>query len=281
MRLGRNALYGLVASLLLFSLSMAVQRTFLGHAPEVSEDPGRSASRATSGLVAGVVASAHTNDDEGIDDAASVLARPATRRPGPELWRDNAPAADPAPSVGSATAQSASDPRGWSNPVSALSSLLPRGVGGTAGAPPAVAPNTAGSSNPSAVREIFFSDSEATACQAGRRDFVLTDLRDLYVCIIWGGLAGSYAAQLTFVSPDGNDYQTITLPFVTPGAAIPEGQNLQQAGWGRNGEAMVVATLPVAGSYIQRHKLAGIWTLKIFLDGHSDDWEQFTLHPRR
>lgn len=138
------------------------------------------------------------------------------------------------------------------------------------------------------VREVYFGENEATVCQPGRQEFVLDDLRGLYVCIDWSGLAETYAAQLTFVSPDGNVYQTMTLAFVTAEApatvATVEVQGrqheVQRAGWRYRGETVVVATLPVAGTYITQHNLAGRWTVKISRNGRPVDQDHFTLHLR-
>ena len=138
------------------------------------------------------------------------------------------------------------------------------------------------------VREVYFGEDEATVCQRGGREFKLDDLRGLYVCIVWSGLAGTYAAQLTFVSPDGNVYQTMTLAFVTAEApatvATVEVQGreheVKRAGWRGKGETVLVATLPVAGTYITQHNLTGRWTVKISLGGQQIDQDYFTLHAR-
>jgi len=151
----------------------------------------------------------------------------------------------------------------------------PRGV---EGAPPTVQ-----------VREVFFGEREETVCQPGRREFVLDDLRGLYVCIVWPGLEGTYWTQLTFVSPDGHVYQKMTQAFVTPEARATvatvevQGQQhgVKRAGRGRKGESVVVATLPVAGTYITQHNLAGLWTVKISLNGRPVDEDHFVLHPRQ
>ena len=139
------------------------------------------------------------------------------------------------------------------------------------------------------VHKVFFGESEETACRPGRGEFVLQDLRELYVCIVWSGLAGTYSAQLTFVAPDGNVYQKMTLAFVTAEASATaatvevEGRHhkVKRAGRGRNGETVVVATLPVAGTYITQHNLAGLWTVKISLNGKPVDEDHFILHPRQ
>lgn len=149
-------------------------------------------------------------------------------------------------------------------------------------------PGAAEGTPPSPVREVSFGEREETACASGAREFVLEDLLDLHVCIVWSGLAGTYVAQLTFLSPDGNVYQTMTLAFVTAGARATgaavevEGRQhkVKRAGWRGRGEAVVVATLPVAGTYITQHNLAGLWTVKISVNGQPVDEAQFALHPR-
>jgi hypothetical protein len=151
-------------------------------------------------------------------------------------------------------------------------------TGAAEGAPPTVQ-----------VREVYFGEYEATVCQPERREFMLNELRDLHVCVVWAGLAGTYAAQLTFVSPDGNVYQTMTLAFVTAEApatvATVEVQGRQhevkRAGWGRNGETVLVATLPVAGTYITQHNLTGFWKVQISLNGQRVDSDHFVLHTRK
>jgi len=120
------------------------------------------------------------------------------------------------------------------------------------------------------------------------RDFVLQDLRDLYVCVAWWGLAGTYSAQLTFLLPDGNVYQTMTLAFVTPEAPATvqtvevdgRQQEVKRAGRGRQGEALVVAMLPVAGTYISQYNFVGLWTVKVALNGQPVDQDSFVLHPQ-
>jgi hypothetical protein len=41
-----------------------------------------------------------------------------------------------------------------------------------------------------------------------------------------------------------------------------------------------VATLPVAGTYITRHTLAGRWTVTISLNGEPVDEDYFVLYQR-
>jgi hypothetical protein len=125
------------------------------------------------------------------------------------------------------------------------------------------------------VKDVFFGTDRNTVCQPGGRQFILSSVDGLYVCVVWQGLAGSYAEQLTFVAPDGHVYQTVTVPFVTAGATPPangiqsEGRRFEvtPAGWGANGEALVIGALPVAGTFIRQRALVGLWTVKVALNG--------------
>jgi len=105
------------------------------------------------------------------------------------------------------------------------------------------------------VREVFFGEREETVCQPGGREFMLENLRDLQVCIVWAGLSGTYWTQLEFLSPDGHVYQTMTQAFVTPEATATVGTvevqgrpyQVQRAGWARPGEAVRRRDLVRAG----------------------------------
>jgi hypothetical protein len=139
------------------------------------------------------------------------------------------------------------------------------------------------------VREVYFGETEEDACQPGSKQFWLDELRSLHVCIVWEGLSGTYAAQLKFVTPDGNVYQTMTLAFVTAAAPATvatlevEGRHhdVKRAGWGNKGESLLVAPLPVAGTYITQHNLTGEWKVEISLDGRSVDQDHFVLRERK
>src|SRR5687767_9044045 len=97
---------------------------------------------------------------------------------------------------------------------------------------------------PTQVAEVLFGEREETACRPGHRNFVLEDMRDLHVCIVLPELTGTHYAQLTFLSPDGNVYQTMTLAFVTadaphtkPAVSLSGRQyKVKRAGWRGKGE---------------------------------------------
>ena len=58
-----------------------------------------------------------------------------------------------------------------------------------------------------------------------------------------------------------------------------EGQKLQvkPAGWGAKGEVLVTAALPVAGTHITQHTLAGAWTVQVRLNGQTLGQNTFEL----
>jgi hypothetical protein len=287
---------GLVSSVLLVSLSLAMQQAYLRHLDSVIAEsqperdrPGLSgtsartlSSRGSSGFGAEESwTGADPDDHPAHPSRRGGLARSenpgdpgarsaATRRASQWwFWRDPAPAAD----EGRVTPA----PTGSSGGATALTSR-------PSGEPASSAPTA----NVAQVREVFFSTREDTACQPGVRRFVLDDVRDLYVCVVWAGVAGKYAEQLTFVSPDGHVYQTLTVPFATAdtttaGSMIEiEGRRLQvkAAGWGANGEALVTAALPVAGTFITQRTLVGLWKVEVGLNGRPLNEDTFELLPR-
>jgi hypothetical protein len=44
---------------------------------------------------------------------------------------------------------------------------------------------------------------------------------------------------------------------------------------------MVVATLPVSGTYITQHNITGLWRVKISLNRQPVDWDYFSLHSQQ
>src|SRR5438093_4547570 len=180
----------------------------------------------------------------------------------------------------------ASAPPASAPPASVPAASAPPASAPPASAPPASAPPASPQSASPQVREVFFGEREETVCQPGGREFMLENLRALQVCIVWAGLSGTYWTQLEFLSPDGHVYQTMTQAFVTPEATATVGTvevqgrpyQVRQAGWARPGEAVVVATLPVAGTYITQYNLAGPWTVKISLNGRPINQDSFTLY---
>ncbi len=135
-------------------------------------------------------------------------------------------------------------------------------------------------------RYVSFGASEATACQESGQQFILGQVSDVYVCVALRGLSGTYTEQLTFVLPEGHVYQRMIVPFMTddmPLGTDPtvevDGRQLQavRARRGLNGETLVTAMLPVAGTFITQYTLAGAWTVQVLLDGQPLTQETFEL----
>src|SRR2546422_324578 len=135
---------------------------------------------------------------------------------------------------------------GWVNRIpAAVASAFSFGSEAPVAPRPSVALSP-GPANEAQVREVFFSEREETACQPGNRQFRLEAVQGLHVCVVWAGLAGAYAQQGTFVSPDGQGYQKLTQGFATPrtaaagagggGGGPDEGK---AAGWGAEGSSAV------------------------------------------
>jgi hypothetical protein len=291
----RNPLYGLATALLLVSGAAAISRSSVSHldtmsaAPEPAGD-SKAGTPGTSAWTLGGRESSDFSEGESWPDGApedgtvergkrggaaraenrgrlgSASAAPEGAGPGP-VSRDDA----------SATA------KGRVNRTpAALANVF------SSGSEPGVAPpQSVDSANPVEVREIFISEREDSACQPGARQFMLEDVQGLYACVVWRGLAGAYAQQVTFVSPDGQVYQTLTQAFATAqtpatGTVEVAGRRyeVKPAGWGANGATLVTAALPVAGTYITRYNIAGLWTVRVSLDGQLFGQESFELRPR-
>jgi hypothetical protein len=144
------------------------------------------------------------------------------------------------------------------------------------------------------VRQVFLGDSEDGACQRRRHAFDLGALRELYVCVAYHGIAGTYVQRLTFRTPDGEVYQVVTRAFSTPGAdpvsqvvvdgrtvpvtplPVPTPEELDRR-VGRPGDVHVVTELPVAGTHITQHNLTGGWLVEVSLNGQLLDREHFVL----
>jgi hypothetical protein len=176
---------------------------------------------------------------------------------------------------------------GWIGAIARLADLLPftKRDGGASGVPggspassaaPAAAAAAGASSAGGSVQDVLFSTSEGTACHSSEHQFILYDVPDLYVCAQFVGVSGKHVAKVIFVLPDGNVYQTMTVPFMTvdtPSTVDPmievDGRQLEakRAGWGASGVSFVTVPLPVSGTFISQYGLAGLWTVRVVLDG--------------
>jgi len=288
----RNLLYGFAASLVLFTIVMAIEQIYVrevdaviaaSHSPRDAK-PGVPRVRGASVPTAGPADIEATPEDGTPDRGTSpgMSQRSGTPR------SQSGVAASWSQPVGPNKQGSAVD-EGWLNTITAtLAGALPFGGGGPAAPGPPVTPSEIPSANQMEVREVLYSDSADTACLPGNRQFTLEDVRGLYVCVVWSGLAGTYAQQVTFESPDGHVYQTITSAFATAqggatGSTLRFGERdypVQAAGWGANGRVLVTAMLPVAGTFITQYNLAGPWTVRVALNGQVVGKDTFELLSR-
>jgi hypothetical protein len=292
-----KVLYAITAVLVVCSVSLAGQGMFFERVRTVDDEGAQSPPPATSKPRAPRAAwSGQVGEDEGFDDLSGVVPRPRTLPRNPSTAGPDRPAADAATAssqpkdAAGAQARPAPASGPW-NVMSALGNLLPLGSGSSAGAaakptsdPPRVDAPASRPSGGAQLAAISFSTDEGSACQAGPLEFQLTDVPDLHVCVALKGLSGKYAEKLTFLLPDGNVYQTMTIPFMTadmPASTDPKIEvdglmyRAERAGWGANGVTLVTARLPVAGTFITQHTLAGVWTVQVGLDGNQVGREYF------
>ena len=286
----RNILYGFASALLLFSVAVAIQQSYLGHLNSViaASQPQRNAKPGVPGTSAwaplGRGSSVFSEREAWTDVAPDARQVDPSKRGGPA-----SSTATPRTGQGSfSTNQGSAAGEGWINRIpAALASAFSFGSEAPVAPRPSVPLSQVPTANQGQVKEVFFSEREETACQPGNQEFTLEDIRGLYVCVIWAGLAGTYAEQLTFVSPDGHVYQTLTQAFATAqapalGTVEVEGRRyaVKPAGWGANGETLVTAALPVAGTFITQYNLTGLWTVKVALNGEPIGQDTFQLLRR-
>ena len=130
---------------------------------------------------------------------------------------------------------------------------------------------------PAPVASIFFCTTRDLQCRTGIIDFGLDEVRDLYVYVAWRNVSGEHIQQLRFVLPDGNAYQVLESRFTT----LAKGGSAEvQVAVASRGEPTVVNVVPVAGTHITQHSLAGTWSVEAYLDGKLVARTNLIFHPR-
>src|SRR3989442_11520855 len=196
----RNILYGLAATLLLFSGAVAIERSYLSRLDSLiaAAKPGRDSKPGTPGTSAwtrrGRGSSGFSEGDSGADAAsddrpvdpstrvgaarsenAGALGRPSAAPQGPGSWSRN---------------QGSAGDEGWVNRIpAAVASAFSFGSEAPVAPRPSVALSP-GPANGAQVREDFFSEREETACQPGNRQFRLEAVQRLHVSGVLAGLGG-------------------------------------------------------------------------------------------
>src|ERR1700716_37219 len=67
--------------------------------------------------------------------------------------------------------------------------------------------------------EIFYCETPDTSCRTTQNTFPLTELRDLFVFVVWPGVSGQHVQAVEFLLPGGGIYSTKKPRFSMGGAA--------------------------------------------------------------
>jgi hypothetical protein len=152
--------------------------------------------------------------------------------------------------------------------------------------------------------EIFFCEAPETTCRTTQEVFSLAELRDLYVFVVWPGVAGQHVQTVQFLLPDGSLYASKKTQFIIGGvmafsAAGPAFQNevsptpparhliadankIHSEGipsllMKTRGDSSILTVLPVAGTFITQRNLSGTWGVRVLLDDRLALQSVFTL----
>ena len=152
--------------------------------------------------------------------------------------------------------------------------------------------------------EIFYCETPDTSCRTTQESFPLESLRDLYVFVVWPGVAGQHVQTTEFYLPDGSIYSTKKTQFVIGGVPVfsamgpahrnevsplPPARHLMADAnrihtqgipsllmKSRN-DSSILTVLPVGGTYITQRNLSGTWRVRILLDDRLALESTFTL----
>ena len=156
--------------------------------------------------------------------------------------------------------------------------------------------------------EIFYCETPDTSCRTTQNTFPLTELRDLFVFVVWPGVSGQHVQAVEFLLPGGGIYSTKKTRFSIGGAApvaamapafksevspappaphlIADANKIHPEGiptllMKSRGDSSILTVLPVGGTYITQRNLSGTWRVRILLDDRLALESEFTLVPRQ
>jgi len=156
--------------------------------------------------------------------------------------------------------------------------------------------------------EIFYCETPDTSCRTTQNTFPLTELRDLFVFVVWPGVSGQHVQTVEFLLPGGGIYSTKKTRFSIGGAApvaamapafksevspappaphlIADANKIHPEGiptllMKSRGDSSILTVLPVGGTYITQRNLSGTWRVRILLDDRLALESEFTLVPRQ
>jgi hypothetical protein len=155
--------------------------------------------------------------------------------------------------------------------------------------------------------EIFFCETPDTSCRTTQDVFPLAELRDLYVFVVWPGVAGQHVQTMEFFLPDGSTYFSKKTQFIIGGVMAfsgmsPVAQNhvaptpparhliadankihpdgIPSLLMKSRGDSSILTVLPVGGTYITQRSLSGTWRVRVLLDDRLVLESAFTLTSR-
>jgi hypothetical protein len=155
--------------------------------------------------------------------------------------------------------------------------------------------------------EIFFCETPDTSCRTTQDVFPLSELRDLYVFVVWPGVAGQHVQTMEFFLPDGSTYSSKKTQFIIGGVMAftgvsPVAQNqvaptpparhliadankihpdgIPSLLMKSRGDSSTLTVLPVGGTYITQRSLSGTWHVRVLLDDRLVLESAFTLTSR-
>jgi hypothetical protein len=156
--------------------------------------------------------------------------------------------------------------------------------------------------------EIFYCETPDPSCRTTQDVFPLAELRDLYVFVVWPGVAGQHVQTMEFLLPDGTMYSSRKTQFIVGGvmaistmapatqnyiAPTPPARHLMADAnkihsegipsllTKSRGDSSILTVLPVGGTYITQRNLSGTWHVRVLLDDRLVLESAFTLtsHP--
>jgi hypothetical protein len=134
--------------------------------------------------------------------------------------------------------------------------------------------------------EIFFCETPETTCRTTQEVFSLAELRDLYVFVVWPGVAGQHVQTVQFFLPDGSLYASKKTQFIIGGvmAFSADANKIHTKGipsllMKSRGDSSILTVLPVGGTFITQRNLSGTWGVRVLLDDRLVLQSAFTLMP--
>ena len=152
--------------------------------------------------------------------------------------------------------------------------------------------------------EIFFCETPETTCRTTQEVFSLAELRDLYVFVVWPGMAGQHVQTVQFFLPDSSLYASKKTQFIIGGVMafstfapaiqnevspmpparhlIADANKIHSEGipsllMKSRGDSAILTVLPVGGTFITQRNLGGTWRVRVLLDDRLVLQSAFTL----